>query len=203
MAKFRGAVLSCRTCGKEFKVPPSRAKKAHYCSNECAGVGRGADREIPRAVITCKWCGKAFLEHACHADRRKYCSNECRYADPDYSVGLSYRTTRERNPAWSGGTTKHSDGYVYECCADHPFTAFGYVLQHRLVVERHLRETFPDSPCLIKVKGRLCLDPSLSVHHVNFDKTDNRIENLQVMSAGDHQKLHNAIRRKSVKEKNI
>jgi hypothetical protein len=45
----------------------------------------------------------------------------------------------------------------------------------RLLMERHLG----------------CeLDPSQHVHHVNGDPFDNRLENLTVISASDHGKLH-------------
>ena len=32
------------------------------------------------------------------------------------------------------------------------------------------------------------------IHHINFDPTDNRIENLQLMTIGKHISLHNKIR---------
>lgn len=50
-----------------------------------------------------------------------------------------------------------------------------HVLEHRLVVERNL--------------GRR-LTTSEHVHHVNGDRLDNRIENLQVLTHAEHMRVH-------------
>lgn len=47
--------------------------------------------------------------------------------------------------------------------------------EHRVIMENHL--------------GRK-LKPNEVVHHINHEKTDNRIENLQVMTAEEHNRLH-------------
>lgn len=78
---------------------------------------------------------------------------------------------------WKGGTYMHSDGYVYEYAPTHPAAASakGYVLQHRLVMER--------------VLGRY-LTPRELVHHINEVKTDNRPENLELMDRSAHMSHH-------------
>jgi hypothetical protein len=66
--------------------------------------------------------------------------------------------------------------YNYAIVRDHPNrTKNDYVLEHRIVVENHL--------------GRL-LEPDEIVHHINEDKKDNRMENLEVMSKKEHTSHH-------------
>jgi len=77
---------------------------------------------------------------------------------------------------WRGGRRKLKSGYVYVYAPDHPnATKQGCVMEHRLLVEKHL--------------GRY-IESSEVVHHLNGDKTDNHIENLAVLKRGQHVSLH-------------
>jgi len=68
--------------------------------------------------------------------------------------------------------------YNYAVVPEHPNrTKNNYVLEHRVVMENYL--------------GRL-LNNDEVVHHINGNKKDNRIENLEVFSNEEHAKLHGA-----------
>jgi RNase P subunit RPR2 len=70
--------------------------------------------------------------------------------------------------------------YNYVIVSDHPnATKHGYVLMHRAIMKNHL--------------GRL-LKPNEVAHHINHDRKDNRIKNLELMSASEHAKLHQNIK---------
>lgn len=92
----------------------------------------------------------------------------------------SPKTIRHYGPDhwnWQGGSFIMSRGYVMEYAPDHPDApkGKGYVLQHRLVMERQL--------------GRYLTDSEV-VHHRNEDKQDNRPENLEILTRSKHMKLH-------------
>jgi len=73
------------------------------------------------------------------------------------------------NGSWKGGKRKHSEGYIEIKRADHPnCNSGGYVFEHRLVMEEYL--------------GRYLTDEEV-VHHLNGIKTDNRIENLELLAS--------------------
>ena|SRR3990167_2455160 len=79
---------------------------------------------------------------------------------------------------WKGGRLKNrSEGYIAIYYPNHPNAdSLGYVKEHRLVMEKHI--------------GRFLRKEEI-VHHVNKIRTDNRIENLMVMSLSEHFSLHN------------
>ncbi len=79
MAKFKGAILHCQECGKEFKVPQVRRETAKFCSKECADVHRHDTTRVEKIKKECLRCGKTFYVHPCHSERRKYCSYGCAY----------------------------------------------------------------------------------------------------------------------------
>jgi hypothetical protein len=94
---------------------------------------------------------------------------------PGYCRTCIYRHLRKK-PNWIGG--RHSDGKGYILVSGqqaHPRSRSGRVFEHRLVMEKHL--------------GRYLRDDEI-VHHKNGDGTDNRLENLELLTSHEHMIHH-------------
>jgi len=77
------------------------------------------------------------------------------------------------NHNWRGGV-RIINGYR-QIKVNDGRTKSGYVCEHRLVMERHI--------------GRQLL-PNEVVHHLNGNKLDNRLENLELLTHSEHARLH-------------
>lgn len=89
---------------------------------------------------------------------------------------VAKRTNIKPNNKYHKGYILTHNGYKMLSAPDHPYCdSKGYVREHRLVMEKAI--------------GRY-LRPDEVVHHINHDKTDNRIENLEITDLPTHTKEH-------------
>lgn len=124
---------------------------------------------------------RLYLAGATQEDLRKrfrICVARVRLTLATASIPVIRRRGHVRGPGgptWKGGR-RLQGGYVMIRRQPNdpldglpPGSSTSYVLEHRLVMARHI--------------GR-ALRPNETVHHINGIKTDNRIENLQLRSGG-------------------
>jgi hypothetical protein len=101
-----------------------------------------------------------------HRAASRYCSRPCQWANN--------RPGNIKGESW----WVNAKGYI----CGRIWTAQGprNVRKHRFIMECHL--------------GRKLL-PGEDVHHINGDRQDNRLENLELLSASEHALLHNREKR--------
>ncbi len=137
----------------------------------------------------CLICGKEITKYYPNSHHRKREGKGCckshsmkiacqegrvKPPNPKHSTGA-------KNTNWKGGKAIKG-GYIYLLAPpDHPIRGKKngerrYIAEHRFVMEKHL--------------GRY-LQNWEKVHHKNSVKTDNRIENLELITDKAHRAIHN------------
>ena len=119
---------------------------------------------------------KGRFVKGCKINLGKHRSEEQRQQMSLMRKGKNYGQVGENHASWKGGRWVDHKGYVRIWIPEHPFHDIrGYVKEHRLIMEKHL--------------GRY-LTKDEDVHHINGDKTDNRIENLELLTHSEHSIHH-------------
>lgn len=123
-----------------------------------------------KITVKCRECNSDRLVH--NRSIKEMNSTLCRVCANKKISATRKRLYGKSNPGWRGGTID-KDGYVVlGIPPDHKFismaTKHGKIREHRLIMAEFL--------------GR-CLIPSEIVHHVDGDKKNNAMQNLELFSS--------------------
>jgi hypothetical protein len=167
----------CSECGISFSVFNYNKDIAKVCSVECNSKRRKRlyikskhpqwKGGLSLMDKICLYCNLHFLGR----QNRKFCSCRCSH---DWNI-LNKTKQGKNNGMWTGGRHVDKDGYIAILNREHPNRNYkGYVLEHRLAVVNYI--------------GRP-LRKNEVVHHINNIKTDNRLDNLSLLTKKQHDRL--------------
>lgn len=163
----------CRICNKEFYGYPSHNRK--YCSSKCVYIAqeKGIKKDKPigeRIEKICLQCNEKFIIPF-YKSQQIYCSVKCR------NISYIGKFCGKNGHTWKGGRIIDQYGYICIAKPKHPYCdGKGYIREHRLVMEKHL--------------GRYLTKKEV-VHHLDFNKANNKIENLHLFTdIGKHHSYH-------------
>ncbi len=168
----KGENIPCVTCGTPvYRNANQKKANKRFCSIDCYDAAQTGER----VHKLCETCGQA-MELKLSQKHRRYCSKLC-YGDRSFARPLDWTHNGRQ-------ARLDSHGYIMVWEPDHPKANKGWYSQHRLLVEQ--------------VAGRV-LERHEHVHHANENKTDNRLENLEVMDSMDHIRLTSQLQQEARK----
>lgn len=166
MPRLRRTMIHCAECSAEFEaiVSPSGLVTRKYCSRACLHKGSAGSKNSrfkQPDTIACEECGNKFEAKKRWERKKRFCSPSC-------CTLFRRRNGFPRSQA-EGSKWKDPEGYIFVKVGGQ------WIPEHRLVAEAKL--------------GR-GLKRSEVVHHRNGNKSDNRPENLEVVTRSRHMEIH-------------
>lgn len=153
-----------------YRYVSTQPERGKFCGLACF---HKRNTKYQRDELECPQCGMKFLPTSSQARalatgemKTAYCSAAC------YGGHRKTKCNGAANPHWKGGKTE-SRGYIY--LREKQLPVSPYIASHRKIAAEKI--------------GRP-LRRNEVVHHINGNKTDNRPENLDVLTISQHMRLH-------------
>lgn len=178
---YVGQQFSLRAICRELKISESNKNKiSDILKDNSIKIRRGkiGTKIGDRVIEICPTCGKKKQVILRKLNRKPILCRSCAVSKSHKNNPKVGRAESHYN--WKGGINLNRQGYIVEyvkntskwfAMASNTHRTGGYVLQHRLVMAKHLKRL---------------LTVSEIVHHINGDKQNNRISNLQLTDRKNH-----------------
>lgn len=178
------SIKTCEKCGIVIRLPPSQARRRRYCSRAC-----DPHFNVRKLELECELCGEAFRVHPSRPSPR-FCSEACR------RKWFASEFRGEKSPQWRGGAidyygpnwkrqrrlARQRDGHQCQGCGITSLRLGRKMAVHHIVPFREFgAENYLKANALDNL---ISLCPTC---HMTVERTDNRIENLQLRN-GKHGK---------------
>jgi len=189
--------IKCEICGKVFYKRPSHYKrvKHNYCSLKCRGIShKGSGNPMWSGFKICEYCGKEhkgkgkmFCSRKCMGlSKRNRINTQCAVCGKDIVIPYIYKDSKrfcgkrcadifhsdrmigKGNPNWLGGIGK---------------LPWGYEFTDKLKAKIKKRDGYQCRVCGKK-------DVVLAVHHIDYDKHNNKRNNLITLCERCHGKTN-------------
>lgn len=193
--EHQSILYNCDFCGKEFILSKGRMKQnsitdKFFCSAKCCG-----EYNKGKPNCNCCICGKPIHVKPENLNQKHTCSSEClKEFQKRRMLGKNnhqYGLKGKLNASWKSDEKISAHGYKLIRCPDHPFkNGDGFVFEHRLIAEKYLL----NNENSIIINDQKFLSPDYVVHHIDFNRLNNSIDNLYVLLKTFHQKFHNSIK---------
>lgn len=163
-------IRTCRTCGKQFTILPSRGQKGNgqFCSRRCRKLA------VER---TCPTCGVIFFAHlySVRSGQARFCSNRCRRREAERTC-LQCNTVFLAKPHKMKGDKgrrfcSRACAYQYHRGPRHPRFVHGLsgTQEYPGIISRQTRATRPQSA----IAHRLNVSLTQALRSAGLTKTDN------------------------------
>lgn len=184
--------IKCDWCGNEFERKRGSIHERNYCCRACLGKANAARFQAKRPQKQCDYCGKIFDFFGKHKYRNKhyFCCKECGFAFKVKKITV--------NCDWCGKPFLRKRSDVAR--SKHNFCDRGCYQDFINFEKAGARNQRVAGKTLYRILAELKigrkLSPNEEVHHIDGNHLNNNQDNLQVISASEHSKIHASQKRR-------
>ena len=174
-------LMSCAYCATQIRVPRNRWETFKFCSRSCGWAWKNIHERIHK---TCEICSKKFSVIAIRKDTAKYCSSKCYHKAMHLKGSVIYQCAHCAKEFRASPSRKRK--YCSRACINKSY--HGIWKATFITVRKNLQIRGKLSAC--ERCGYSEHIAVLGVHHKDRDRTNNDLNNLEILCPNCHSLEH-------------